>query len=237
MIPPLPPVPPPPPPPLPSPPLPSPPLPPLFNAATIPSLVGYSQDKSVLLHIDSDQVKETLLLNVQPIIRESIKNSNPTETQEKIALLIKQLPIPTLTYLKRENMWNKNSRYYSTNPNGACGYILLYQLQERLPTKLPRSIDLYQPSTRNKFISFLNYQKSHINTLQFNHHIELKEEISLRISETVKWVTSSFQSNTNRISPFLPQSHWFTDTYLPYLKIQNRPLHIFQYFSRIHWIS
>ena len=119
-------------------------------------------------------------------------------------------------------MWTKNYRYYSTNPNGACGYILLsYQLQERLPTKLPLSVDLYQPSTRNKFISFLNYQKSHVNTLQFNHHIEKKEEISLRISETIKWVTSSFQSNTNRIPPFLPQSHWFTDTFFPYLKLQN----------------
>ena len=155
-------------------------------------------------------------------IRESIfKNSNLTEVQEKIALVIKQLPIPTLTYLKKENMWTKNYRYYSTNPNGACGYILSYQLQERLPTKLPLSIDLYQPSTRNKFISFLNYQKSHINTLQFNHHIEKKEEISLRISEMVKWVTSSFQSNTNRIPPYLPQSHWFSDTFFPYLKLQN----------------
>jgi hypothetical protein len=172
---PLPPVPPPP-PPLPSP-LPSPPLPPLLNTANIPSLVGYSKDLSVLLHIDSDQVKETLFLNVQPIIRKSIsKNSNPTEVQEQIASLIKQLPIPTLSYLKNENMWTKNYRYYSTNPNGACGYVLSYQLQERLPTKLPLSIDLYQPSTRNKLISFLNYQKSHINTLQFNHHIEKKRK-------------------------------------------------------------
>ena len=176
----------------------------------IPTIRGYSQDASILLSVGSDATKEIFFINLQPLIQNLLaRKAQKDEMLQSVTTIIKELQYPTIGFFKQEYQPSFEYRYKATNPNGACGYILAYQLKNRAPTS-PQRLNLYNSTTRSNFLSFLQQ------LLTEATDITIKD----RISGVIEWVTISFHTVNSKREPFLPRKFWMMDDMLLHFNLQ-----------------
>ena len=84
--------------------------------------------------------------------------------------MIKEIQYPAIGFFKTEYQPSFEQRYKATNPNGACGYILVYQLKNRA-TNSPQRLNLYNSITRRNFLSFLHQLHTKVTDLTFKDRI------------------------------------------------------------------
>jgi len=176
----------------------------------IPTIYGQSKDSSILLSIDQDATKETLFINLQPIIQQQLQNNTTTEDMIiSVTTFLKDLTFPTIGYSIKNQSESFQNRYYATNPNGACGYILAYQLHTRQPSTspyTPTQLNLYNSTTRTHFLTFLQQQLPMSKDLEYKH----------KLSGVINWVKTNFNPSTRSSTrqPSLPREFWATDDFL-----------------------
>ena len=117
--------------------------------------------------------------------------------------------ISVCIYVCREHQPSFEQRYNATNPNGACGYILAYQLKNKATT-FPQRLNLYNSTTRQNFLSFLQQVHTEVTDLTFKD----------RISGAIKWVTTNFHTVTSKKDPFLSRKFWMVDDMLLRFNLQ-----------------
>ena len=66
-----------------------------------------------------------------------------------VTTFLKELALPTIGYSIKDQPKLFQTRYYATNPNGACGYILAYQLHTSRKPCSNTPLDLYNSTTRS----------------------------------------------------------------------------------------
>ena len=150
----------------------------------IPTIRGYSLDASILLSVDSDATKEIFFINLQHVIQNLLaRKANKDEMLQSVTPMIKELQYPTIGFFKQEYQPSFEHRYKATNPNGACGYILAYQLKNRAPTS-PQRLNLYNSTTRSNFLSFLQQLHTEATDITYKD----------RIFGIIEWVKISFHT-------------------------------------------
>jgi hypothetical protein len=119
----------------------------------IPIIREVSKDYSVLLSLDTDATKETFFINLQPIIKRLVEQkASKEDILTSVTTFLKELVLPTIGFSIKDQPKSFQSRYYATNPNGACGYILAYQLYTRRKPCSNTPLDLYNSTTRSQFV-------------------------------------------------------------------------------------
>ena len=184
----------------------------------IPTIRGYSKNSSVLLSIDSDATKDILFTNLQPVIQDLLKRQTErAQMLTSITTFITNIPDPVIGYSIVDQSSSYERRYNATNPNGACGYILSFQLynsqhHSTVTPYIPTPLDLYNPNTRRDFLSFLQENKDRVKDKEYKY----------RISGAIDWVTNDF--NTVAISseeqPRLNYKFWMVDDMLLRFNLQ-----------------
>jgi hypothetical protein len=167
-------------------------------------IIRVSKDYSVLLSLDTDATKETFFINLQPIIQRLVEQkANREEMLTSVTTFLKELALPTIGYSIKDQPKSFQSRYYATNPNGACGYILAYQLHTRRKPCSTTPLDLYNSTTRSQFVKFLQKQLYLSEDIDYTH----------KLSATINWVNTSFNTTTrsSKQTPILPRKYWALD--------------------------
>ena len=170
----------------------------------IPIIRGASKDYSVLLSLDTDATKETFFINLQPIIQRLVEQKASKEDMlTSVTTFLKELALPTIKFSIKDQPESFQSRYYATNPNGACGYILAYQLHTRRKQCSTTPLDLYNSTTRSQFVRFLQQQLHLSEDIDYTH----------KLSATINWVNTSFNpiTRSSTQTPILPRKYWALD--------------------------
>jgi len=178
----------------------------------IPTIRGYSKNATVLLSIDSDATKDVLFTNLQPMIQDLLQQQTErAQMLTSITTFITNIPYPIIGYSIEDQPSTYQRRYNATNPNGACGYILSYQLyiiqhHNTVTPYIPTPLDLYNPTTRQDFLSFLQENKDRVKDKEYKY----------RISGAIDWITHEFTTAalSSRKQPFLNTKFWMVDDML-----------------------
>ena len=121
-----------------------------------------------------------------------------------VTTFLQELALPTIGYSIKDQPKSFQSRYYATNPNRACGYILAYQLHTRRKQCSTTPLDLYNSTTtRSQFVNFLQQQLYLSEDMDYTH----------KLSATINWVNTSFNTTTRSSTqtPMLPRKYWALD--------------------------